>query len=149
MPPITQYRRATSPVRSLQSEVNRLFEDLFPWRGDAEETSETMLWSPAMDVSETDDMYRLRLDLPGVRREDVKINTEGNRLTISGERHREKKEENRDFLRVERSAGSFYRSMTLPAGIDADQAKASFDNGVLTVNIPKIEKRKAKEIQIR
>ena len=107
-----------------------------------------MLWSPPMDLSETDSTYRVRVDLPGVRRENVKVNTEGNRLTISGERQREKREDGRDFLRVERSAGSFYRAMTLPAGIDSDKAKASFENGVLTIEMPKIEKKTTKQIKI-
>ena len=148
MAQLTQYRRGTSPVRSLQNEVNRLFEDLFPWRSQSEEPTESMLWSPPMDLSETDSTYRVRVDLPGVRRENVKVNTEGNRLTISGERHREKREDGRDFLRVERSAGSFYRAMTLPAGIDSDKAKASFENGVLTIEMPKIEKKTTKQIKI-
>lgn len=149
MPQLKQYRRTTSPVRSLQSEVNRLFEDIFPWRSDTEEPSEAMMWSPAVDVAETDNAYHLRVDLPGVRREDVTINADENRLMISGKRHRQETKEGQDFLRVERSSGSFYRSLSLPAGINADKSNATFENGVLTVEIPKLKASKSKQIKIR
>lgn len=141
--------RSSDSLRSLQSEVNRLFEGLFPTRGDGgQPATENAAWSPQMDVLEADDHYRLRMDLPGVEREHVTINAEGRRLIIRGERQQEARQSEENVLRTERTQGRFYRAVTLPVDIDADQAKAQFSNGVLTVDLPKVAKNKAKAISI-
>lgn len=141
--------RSSDSLRSLQSEVNRLFEGLFPTRGDGgQSAAETAAWSPQMDVLEADDHYRLRIDLPGVDRKHVTISAEGQRLIIRGERQRETRQSDENVLRTERMQGRFYRAVTLPVDIDPDQAQASFNNGVLTVDLPKVAKNKAKAISI-
>jgi HSP20 family protein len=146
---LTRYRPSNT-LRGLQSEVNRLFEDLFPSQqeGNGSRAFENAVWSPQIDVLETNDHYRLRVDLPGIQRDDVTINAEGQRLTIRGERQDEARHEDESMLRTERMHGRFYRAMTLPTEVNPDKAKAKFENGVLVVDLPKISKNKAKSITI-
>jgi len=101
-----------------------------------------------MDLMESDEHYLLRADLPGIAKKDVAITVEDNRLTIRGERKAESKMEDENIVRMERSFGSFYRSLRLPKTVNEDQIKASFDHGVLSVEIPKTEKSKPKKIEI-
>lgn len=141
--------RPSNTLRSLQSEVNHLFEDLFPGReGNGEPAARTAAWTPQMDVLETEESYRLRVDLPGVSRDDVTIDVEGRRLSIRGERMEEKQQTEENMLRTERSHGRFYRGMTLPTEVNPDTAKAQFEEGVLIVDLPKVKKSKAKSISI-
>ncbi len=137
------------PVRELntiQSEMNRLFNTLFDSPAPANGTARR--WIPAMDLVEAGDEYVLRADLPGLSEKDVNIEFEDNVLTISGERKSEHEEKKEGFYRVERSYGSFSRSLTLPEGVDADAVKATFDRGVLEVRIPKPEVRKPRKVAI-
>jgi HSP20 family protein len=139
------------PVReisSIQSEMNRLFNSFFdtptpPNGGTARR------WLPAMDVVETDDHFVLTADLPGLGEEDVNIEIEENVLTVSGERKAEHEEKREGFVRVERSYGSFRRSLTLPEGVDAEAVSANFDKGVLEIRIPKPEQRKPRKVEIQ
>jgi HSP20 family protein len=101
-----------------------------------------------MDVVETEDNYVLRADLPGVSEGDVKIELDDNVLTISGERKSAHKEAKEGYYRVERAYGSFSRTLKLPEGVDADSISASFDRGVLEVNVPKPEQRKPRRVEI-
>jgi len=105
-------------------------------------------WHPAMDVTQTDDHYVLRADLPGVADEDVKVEVHGDVLTLSGERRHEAQEAKGGYLRIERATGSFARSLTLPEGVDAEGVQASFDRGVLEVRIPKPAKAKPRRVEI-
>lgn len=140
-------RRPSSMLQSLQQEVNDLFGDFFgTW--DDEAGGLSRMWAPRMDVSETDGEYRIKVDLPGVSRDDVEISAENHRLTIRGERKEETREEGENLLRVERARGSFYRSIPLPDAADIDQAKAEFSDGTLTVRVAKSEKHKPKKIAI-
>ncbi len=137
------------PVRELntiQSEMNRLFNTLFDTPAPANGTLRR--WVPAMDLVETGEDFVLRADLPGLTEKDVNIEFENNVLTISGERKSEHEENKEGFYRVERSYGSFSRSLTLPEGVDPDAVKASFDRGVLEVRIPKPEERKPRKVAI-
>ena len=106
-------------------------------------------WMPAVDISETADAYRIKADLPEVRKEDVKVSLEDSTLTIQGERKQEEERKGVRFHRIERSYGSFMRSFTLPE--DADEAKisAEYKDGVLHVHLPKCEKPKPKSIEVR
>ena len=141
--------RPSNTLRSLQSEVNRLFEDIFPTReGNGSPGMDAATWSPQLDVMETDGAYRLRVDLPGVSRDDVTINVENNRLTIRGERAEEQQTKNENVLRTERMRGRFFRSLTMPTEINPDKAKAHFEEGVLLIDLPKVAKSKAKSISI-
>jgi HSP20 family protein len=139
----------TRELQSIQSEMNRLFSTFFePTPGGSGSGAALRRWSPAMDLVETDDNFVLRADLPGVAENDVKIEFEDNVLTVSGERKAGHEENKKGYYRVERSYGSFSRTLTLPEGVDADAINASFDKGVLEVKIPKPEQRKPRKVAI-
>ena len=133
-------------LSSLQSEMNRLFSAAFdaPTGGNGG----ARRWSPAMDLVETEDHFVLRADLPGMTEADVSIELEDNVLTLSGERKAEHEEKREGFYRVERSFGSFARSLTLPKGVDPEAVTAAFEKGVLEVRVPKPERRKPRKIAI-
>jgi HSP20 family protein len=137
-------------LHTMQSEMNRLFNSFFdsstPRNGGSRAV--TRRWIPAMDVVETDDHFVLRADLPGLSENDVKIEVDDKVLTISGERKSEHEQRGTGYYRVERSFGSFSRSLTLPEGVDADAIQASFDSGVLEVKIPKPEQPKPRKVEI-
>jgi HSP20 family protein len=138
-------------INTIQSEMNRLFNTLFESPGQAGNggsTSSLRRWIPAMDLVETEDDFVLRADLPGLSEGDVNIELEDNVLTISGERKAEHEERKEGYYRVERSSGSFSRSLTLPEGVDPDAVKASFDRGVLEVRVPKPEAKKPRKVAI-
>lgn len=135
-------------LSSLQTEMNRLFNAAFDTPGGSTGGGTARRWAPAMDLLETDDHFVLRADLPGLSEDDVTIELEDSVLTLSGERKSEHEEKREGYYRVERSFGSFSRSLTLPKGVDADAVNASFDRGVLEVRIPKPEQRKPRKIAI-
>jgi len=99
-------------------------------------------------VAETKDEILVKAEIPGVNKDDIDITVENNRLTISGEKRQEEEQEGKDYYRTERSYGSFRRIFTLPAQADTDKVKASYDDGVLTVKIPKTEVAKGKKVDI-
>jgi HSP20 family protein len=105
-------------------------------------------WSPAVDVVETQEGYELKAEVPGIKKEDIRISFEGGLLTLKGEKKKENEEKNRNFHSVERVYGRFERSFRLPEGIKADAIKAKYDSGVLTIAIPKAEEAKPKEIAV-
>jgi HSP20 family protein len=132
---------------SIQNEMNRLFNSFF----DTPTTTGNgayRRWVPAMDLVETESDFVLRADLPGLSEKDVNIELEDNVLTISGERKGEHEERNEGYYRVERSSGSFRRTLTLPDGVEPDAVKATFDRGVLEVRVPKPEQRKPRKVAI-
>jgi HSP20 family protein len=136
------------PVRELQTiqhEMNRLFGSYFDSPGDGESVRR---WVPAMDLVEEGDHFVLRADLPGVSEDLLSIELEDNVLTISGERGSVREERKDGYYRLERAAGPFSRSLTLPEGIDPESIEANFDNGVLTVRIPKPEERRPRRVAI-
>jgi HSP20 family protein len=110
----------------------------------------TINFQPSCDVNETKDHYLVSFDMPGVKKEDIKIEVQGNQLVISGERQREVNEENGEAtLHHERMYGRFERTFTLPATIAADKIEAHYENGVLNVALPKAETAKGRTIQIQ
>lgn len=132
-------------IESLQQEVNRLFGSFF----DAQPVRvRASRWTPAMDLVETEQHFVLSADLPGLRPEDVHVSVEDDVLTVSGERKLARESRESGVHRVERSSGRFSRSLTLPAGTDAGQVQASFENGVLEVRIPKPQDRKPHRVEI-
>lgn len=127
------------------TEINRIFNALLePFEG----TGRVQRWVPAIDLVEQDDHFLLKADLPGLSEDDVAVEVQDGTLTISGERKAEHEERERGWYRVERSFGSFSRSLALPDGIDPEGIQASFDRGVLEVRIPKPEERKPRRIAI-
>jgi HSP20 family protein len=101
-----------------------------------------------MDLVEEGQEFVLRADLPGVSEDDVNVELQDNVLTISGRRESEQDDRRHGYYRVERATGTFSRALTLPSGIDPDNIKASFDNGVLEVRVPKPEERKPRKVSI-
>lgn len=136
-------------LRNLQREIDRVFDSFFPSRRrDEDEEAAAAVWAPRVDLSETDDLYRIEVDLPGMTRDDLKISYQDNQLAISGERREEREDADSDYVRVERSFGHFYRSFRLPENVSADDISAEYDNGVLTVDVPKAEESKPQQIEI-
>jgi HSP20 family protein len=109
----------------------------------------TRQFVPDMEVRETKDAFVISADLPGLREEDVQIDVSGNRLTISGKRDEERRDEGERYYTYERSYGSFTRSFMLPEGIDPDKIDARMDSGVLEVHIPKSAMEQSKRISVR
>jgi HSP20 family protein len=107
------------------------------------------VWAPALDIAEESDAYVVKTELPGIGPEDVEVSLEGGLLTITGERRQETETSERQFHRVERRYGRFRRSITLPDNVRTDAVEADFDNGVLTVRVPKAEKAKPRRIEVR
>jgi HSP20 family protein len=139
-----------SPFRelvSLQDEMNKVFDEFFTRR--TGERADLGLWAPALDISETDNEIVVKADLPGVKKEDVSISITNNILVIKGEKKREVEENKENFHRVERVYGSFHRSIELPTAVQTDKVNASYQNGVLTIVLPKSEEAKPKEIEIK
>jgi HSP20 family protein len=124
-------------------DVDRLFDAFF-----STDRDQSRRWVPPVDLVEAEDHFVLKADLPGLTDEDVSIEVQDGTLTISGERRAEHESHERGWYRIERSFGSFSRSLTLPDGVDADAISASFENGVLEVSIPKPEERKPRRVEI-
>jgi HSP20 family protein len=106
-------------------------------------------WAPLVDISEDEQEYAIKAELPGLEKDHVKVTVENGTLLITGERAGENKEKNRKYHRVERAYGSFLRSFTLPDDADGAKIRAEFKNGVLTVHLPKAETAKPKSIDIK
>lgn len=132
-------------LESRQGDMNRMFDRFF--EGRSPETGGR--WIPAMDLVESDDHLVLRADLPGMTEDDVNIEIKDGVLTISGERKAEHEEKGEGFHRVERSFGTFSRSLSLPDGVDPNQVDATFAEGVLEVRVPKPEESKPTQVEIK
>jgi HSP20 family protein len=130
---------------SLQNQVNRLFSDILERK--SEESSLTA-WAPSVDIYETEHELVVKADLPEVDPKDLDIRVENNILRIRGERKFAKSVSEENFLRVERAYGSFARSFTLANTVNAEAIKADYQNGVLTLSIPKREEAKPKQIKV-
>ncbi|MDD8017466.1 MAG: Hsp20/alpha crystallin family protein [Bacteroidota bacterium] len=136
-------------IELLRRDVNRMFDEFF--RGDvlADESFLGHDWSPAVDVVENDEAYVLKAEIPGMNKDDVKITLENNVLTIRGEKKNENEKEEGNFHRVERSYGMFERSFTIPGSIKVNDIDAQYNNGILTMTLPKAEESKPKMIEVK
>lgn len=136
-------------MESIRRDMDRFFDDLVPfsWR-EANGGKKADLWAPNTDLSETENEYVITVDLPGISKKDVEVNFHDNRLTISGERSSEEKEEKENYLRKERYTGRFLRTFTLPCAVKDEEIVAKFKDGVLKVNVPKSEVSKPKKVSI-
>src|SRR5258708_5853750 len=140
--------RLEQPFRgatTLQEQINRIFGDVV---GRAGEESNLTPWAPAADIYETENELVVKADLPDVNPQDLDIRVENNILTIRGERKFENKVNDENYLRVERAYGSFSRSFQLANSVNSDAIKADYQNGVLTLSIPKREEAKPKQIKV-
>jgi len=131
------------PMLTFQQQMNRMFDDFFRgWGIEAFGTTREGwdVFSPRVDVTETDNKIKVSAELPGLSQEDVDVSLSRNVLTIRGEKRQEREQRTHNYLRSERSYGSFTRSIPLPAEVNTDDVDATFRNGVLTVTLPKAEK---------
>jgi HSP20 family protein len=106
-------------------------------------------WAPVVDITEDEQEYLIKADLPEVQREEVKVTVENGVLVLSGERRLEKEDKNRRYHRVERSYGSFARSFSLPDDADSGKVNAEFKEGVLKLHIPKSESARPRQIEVK
>jgi len=132
-------------VTTLQDQVNRVIGDLVGRTG---EESNLTPWAPAVDIYETEHELVVKADLPDVNPQDLDIQVENNILTIRGERKFENKVKEENYLRMERSYGSFSRTFSLANSVNSEAIKADYQNGVLTLSIPKREEAKPKQIKV-
>ncbi len=146
-----------NPVRDLfdfEREFNKMFNSLENRFGiskskEVDAEYENAVWMPLTDIYENNDNFTLKVDLPGIKKEDVKISFTNGRLNISGERAQESETKDAKCHRIEKSYGKYFRSFNLPELIQAEKINADFDNGQLTITIPKAEEAKPKEIEIK
>jgi HSP20 family protein len=139
-------RRPTEPWQSLRRLTNVLDEafSTFPEEG----RTVTASWYPACDVFEDKDAIKIVAEVPGVTPEDVKISLENNVLTIRGEKKQQAEERTERVHRYERSYGAFERTFVLPSSVDSERIEASYQNGILTVSVPKAERARPREIPV-
>ena len=109
---------------------------------------DTYRWTPSVDVSETEAGFEVRAELPGVAKDDLHVSVKDNLLTLSGEKRQEKEDDTHNYRRVERRYGSFQRRFALPREVETDDIKAEYNDGVLTLSIPKLEAAKPTEIPV-
>jgi len=135
-------------IPTLPGRFNRLFDDPFFRIGRMADDSDLGMWNPAVDLYEKDDHFMIKAELPGVNKDDIKIDLKDRLLTLSGERTHDNEVKEENYYRRERSYGKFQRAFTLPADVDSDKIKAEFKDGVLQIEVPKPEEKKAKQVTI-
>ena len=134
-------------MTNFQDEMNRLFNEFFtaaPGRSEAG----AFPWNPLVDIAETKDDIIVKAEVPGMKKDDIKVVIQDNVLTLKGEKQEEKQEKDKQYHRVERSYGLFERSFSLPVSVQVDRVKADYKEGVLTINLPKAEEAKPKEVSV-
>ena len=139
------------PFRELEdvsSRLNRIFGRTLGRMGSNSEMLAMADWTPSADISETNTAYLIKAEIPGVKKEDVKVSILDGMLTIQGERKMEKEEKDKKFHRIERSYGSFMRSFRLPEDADESAVKAEFKDGMLNVTLTKSAKAKPKSVNV-
>ena len=141
--------RPARDLLGIRDEMDRLFDEFFgnlpeQFGGEGGQG----MWVPAVDISETDRELIVTAEVPGAKKDDIKISVHDNTLTIKGEKKQEKETKEENFHRIERSYGAFQRTFTLPTIVDASKIKATYKDGVLKIRLPKKEEAKPKEIPI-
>jgi HSP20 family protein len=142
-------RRSTDGLPSLRRLNSLLDEVLGTWPSELGTGAITSAWLPACDISEDHDAIRIVAEIPGVKPEDVKLSIENNVLTIRGEKQQQAESSDERVHRYERSYGSFERTFSLPSTVDADRIEANYDNGLLTIVLPKAERARPREIPVK
>jgi HSP20 family protein len=131
----------------VRNEFDRLFDSFF--NPSYEEEPALSAFNPAVDIVEEDQAYQVHVELPGLSKDDIKLNIKDNYLSISGEKKRESKVEDKNYQRTERIFGSFQRNFRLSDSVDVDKIEAEFKDGVLNVVIPKKKESLAKQIEVK
>ena len=147
--PVRDLSTFPTDMLSMRDDFNRLIDGFF--RGEPSDTTApfTSAWIPAVDIAEHENDFVVRMELPGVAKEDVNITILEDILTVKGEKKQDRESKGSNYHRVERSYGSFQRSFTLPTAVKADRIDATFANGVLSITLPKAEESKPKQIDVK
>jgi HSP20 family protein len=150
---LTKFRASLwDPFKELQEFEQRLasrFGQLAKPNGDGAEVMATADWSPIVDITEDEKEYLVKAEIPGMKKEEVKVTVEDGVLTISGERKAEKEEKTKKYHRIERSYGKFERSFSLPENVDPTKVTAEHKEGLLQVRLPKTEKTPNKAVEVK
>lgn len=139
------------PVRdlsSIQEKMNQLFEDTFSRTRGRDEALGKGMWTPAVDIFETEEAVVVKAEIPGVERDQIAVEIKDGILTLHGERKFEKEVKEENYHRIERAYGTFHRSFSLPSSVDEEKISAKFKEGVLEVTLPKKERAKPKQIKV-
>jgi len=140
--------RPTRDLLNVRDEMNRLFDSVFSGWPERRESLLEGDWAPSVDVAEMEEEIVVTAELPGIEQNEVEISIADNVLTLKGEKKEETEEKKKNYHRIERSYGSFQRSIGLPTGVQADKATAKYKDGVLRITIPKAEEAMPKQIKI-
>jgi HSP20 family protein len=152
--------RGPSGLTRLEREMDRMFGDFIgrgwgprwlpsPWRWPTLRWPREMEMAPAVDVYEEGDDVVVKAELPGLEKKDIEVTLSGNTMTLKGEKKKEEKVEEKDYIYSERSYGSFSRSFELPSEVQADKIKATFKEGILEIHLPKTEAAKKKAVRVQ
>jgi HSP20 family protein len=138
-----------SDVLNIQREINRMFDSFFRSGWNEDTSLAPAVWSPATDITEDEHGFSVKVELPGVKKDEVKITMENSVLTIRGEKKQEKESKKDSVHRVERMYGTFQRSFTLPSSVRSEKIEAAFADGILTIALPKAEDARPKQIDVK
>jgi HSP20 family protein len=133
-------------IWNFRDEMDKLFDNFF---GAKESETGLTNWFPHTDIEEDKEKFALKMDVPGLKKDDIRITIEENMLTISGDRKIDREEKKSNYHRIERVSGTFSRSFSLPRNVKSDHIEANYDNGVLEIYLPKVEEAKPKEVEIK
>ena len=136
-----------SEFSQVHKEIDQMFNRFL--HGGTVADSQAVNLLPAVDIVEHENEYKVSLELPGVKKEDVKITLSNDVLTVKGEKKSEKESKGKNFHRSERNYGTFQRSFVLPTLVQNDKIEAAYDSGILTITLPKMEEAKPKEIEVK
>ncbi|MBM2828268.1 MAG: Heat shock protein Hsp20 [Actinobacteria bacterium] len=135
-------------LSSIQEKMNQLFEDTFSRTRGRDEALGKGMWTPAVDIFETEEAVVVKAEIPGVERDQIAVGIKDGILTLHGERKFEKEVKEENYHRIERAYGTFHRSFSLPSSVEQDKISAKFKEGVLEVTLPKKERAKPKQIKV-
>ena len=136
----------TGEFVNMHREIDRLFDRIV---SDGNADGKASTWLPVVEILERDDAFELRAELPGMKKDDVRITLHDDVLTIRGEKKQESEKKEQKYHRTERSYGSFQRSFTFPASMQGDKIDATYHDGVLTIVLPKSEEAKPRDIEVK
>ncbi len=139
--------RGRNEVQRFRREIDRLFDDFFT--GSPFRSFEKGDWMPAVDMSEDEKKIVVHAEIPGMDAKDIDISLNGKVLTMNGERQQEQEEKEKNYHRIERKYGLFSRSVELPADVDGNKAKATYKEGVITLNFHETEEQSVKRIEVK
>ena len=140
-------RRPINDLVGLRDDFDRLFNDTF--RIFDEGYGDRVAWKPAVDMEENQEEYVIKAELPGIKKEDIKISIVDNKVMIGGEIIEEKDVQEKNYFLKERARGKFSRGFTLPTSVNSNKADAIYKDGILTLKLPKAEEAKPKQISIK